>query len=284
MIRTALRHHAPGDLDEAAALLAAHGERAAVVGGGTVLVPSLTRGERDLDHVVDLRRLGLDELSGTDQELRIGASVSYADVLSAPPFPGAAQLLQVAAGGITGGPQIRNQGTVCGSASYANPSSDMPGVLVALGARMHLHGPEGGRTLPAGEFFVDAFRVAARRGELLVAVSVPTRPDRIGYYKFKLAEGSWPIATASAVLPDPDGSLTGATVTLGAVSAVPLRLDLAPLLDGNGDLAVPAAEVDGWVAAQVPEPWDDELAPGDYRRTVAGVVLRRALQRAEENR
>jgi carbon-monoxide dehydrogenase medium subunit len=284
MIRTSLRHHAPDDLDEAAALLADHGERAAVVGGGTVLVPSLTRGERDLDHVVDLRRLGLDELVTTEHELRLGASVSYAQLLAAPPLPGAAALLQVVAGGITGGPQIRNQGTVGGSASYANPSSDMPGVLVALGARMHLHGPQGERIVPAEEFFTGACRVASEPTEVLAWLSVSTGPARIGYYKLKLSEGSWPIATASAVLPDPEGSLTGATVTLGAVAAVPLRLDLTPLLDGNGDLAVPAADVDDWVSAQVPEPWDDELAPGDYRRKVAGVVLRRALQRAQENR
>jgi len=122
--------------------------------------------------------------------------------------------------------------------------------------------------------------VDLRRGELLTGVTVGTRSARVGYYKLKLAEGSWPIATASAVLPDAGDSLIGATVTLGAVSARPLRLDLAALLDGNGRLPAPA-DVDDWVSAQLGEPWDDELAPGDYRRMVAGVVLRRALQRAQ---
>ncbi|MDT7588867.1 MAG: aerobic carbon-monoxide dehydrogenase medium subunit [Pseudonocardiales bacterium] len=282
MIRTALRYHAPDDLGEATELLHTHEERAAVLGGGTMLVPSLTRGDRDLDHVIDLRRIGLGDVSSTAGGVRIGASVSYARLLAAPPFTGATRLLQLAAEGITGGPQIRCQGTICGSVAYANPSSDLPAVLVALEAVIHLRGPEHSRAVPAEAFFLDAFTVDLRRGELLTGVTVGTRSARVGYYKLKLAEGSWPIATASAVVPDTGDSLIGATVTLGAVSARPLRLDLAPLLDGHGRLPT-ARDVDDWVSAQLGEPWDDELAPGDYRRTVAGVVLRRALQRAQGN-
>jgi len=282
VIRTALRYHIPDDLDEATALLHTHHERTAVLGGGTVLVPSLTRGERDLDHVIDLRRLGLGEVSSTADGVRIGASASYAQLLAAAPFTGATRLLQLAAEGITGGPQIRCQGTICGSAAYANPSSDVPAVLVALEAVIHLRGPEKSRTVPAEAFFLDAFTVDVRRGELLTGVAVPPRSACVGYYKLKLAEGSWPIATASAVLPDTGDSLIGATVTLGAVSARPLRLDLDSLLDGHGRLPT-AGDIDDWVSGQLGEPWDDELAPGDYRRMVAGVVLRRALQRAQGN-
>jgi CO/xanthine dehydrogenase FAD-binding subunit len=289
MIRTALRHHAPTEVAEAVALLDTHAERAAVLGGGTMLVPSLTRGERDVDHVIDLRRLGIDATTVTADGVHIGAMVTYAHLLAASPFPGPAQLLQRVAGGITGGPQIRCQGTICGSAAYANPSSEVPAVLVALDATMHLHGPGGARITPASAFFLDAYTVDLRRGELLIGVSVAARAARLGYYKLKLAEGSWPIATAAAVLPPIDAGsggvgFGGAVVTLGAISTRPIRLDLAPVLDDAG--RPPSdADVDDWVAAQIGEPWDDELAPGDYRRMVAGVVLRRALHRAhEENR
>jgi CO/xanthine dehydrogenase FAD-binding subunit len=280
MIRTALRHHAPTEVAEAAALLATHAERAAVLGGGTMLVPSLTRGELDLDHVIDLRRLGLGGTAVTGRSVHIGAMVSYAGLLSAPAFPGTAQLLQRMAGGITGGPQIRCQGTICGSAAYAKPSTEVPAVLVALDATMHLHGPDGPRTTRAGAFFRDAHPVDLRRGELLTGVTVAASAARVGYYKLKLAEGSWPIATAAAVLPPTAVGYTGAVVTLGAVSARPIRLDLAPVLDGGGRLLGDDA-VDDWVAAQIGEPWDDELAPGSYRSMVAGVVLRRALHRAQ---
>jgi CO/xanthine dehydrogenase FAD-binding subunit len=289
VIRTALRHHAPTEVAEAVALLDTHAERAAVLAGGTMLVPSLTRGERDLDHVIDLRRLGFHAATVTADSVHIGAMVTYAHLLAASAFPGTAQLLQRVAGGITGGPQIRCQGTICGSAAYANPSSEVPAVLVALDATMHLDGPGGARITPAAAFFLDAYTVDLRRGELLTGVSVAARAARLGYYKLKLAEGSWPIATAAAVLPPTDAGsggagYSGAVVTLGAISTRPIQLDLAPVLDDDGRLPSDA-DVDDWVAAQIGEPWDDELAPGDYRRMVAGVVLRRALRRAdEENR
>ena len=286
MIRTALRHHAPTELAEAVALLDTHTVRAAVLAGGTMLVPSLTRGERNLDHVIDLRGLGFGTATATADGVHIGAMVTYAHLLAASPFPGPARLLQRVAGGITGGPQIRCQGTVCGSAAYANPSSEVPAVLVALDATMHLHGPGGARITPAAAFFLDAYTVDLRRGELLTGVSVAARAARLGYYKLKLAEGSWPIATAAAVLPPIDAGsggvgFGGAVVTLGAISTRPIQLELAPLLDDDGRLPSDA-DVDDWVAAQIGEPWDDELAPGDYRRMVAGVVLRRALHRAHE--
>jgi len=282
MIRTALRHHAPTELAEAVALLNTHAERAAVLGGGTMLVPRLTRGEVDLDHVIDLRRLGFGVATVAADSVHIGATVTYAQLLAASAFPGTAQLLQRVAGGITGGPQIRCQGTICGSAAYANPSTEVPAALVALDATMHLHGPSGARTTPAAAFFLDAYRVDLRRGELLTGVTVAARAARLGYYKLKLAEGSWPIATAVAVLPPAGAGYTGAVVTLGAISTRPIRLDLAPVLDDAGRLP---SDVDDWVAAQIGDPWDDELAPGGYRRMVAGVVLRRALHRGlEENR
>jgi len=192
MIRTALRHHAPTEVAEAVAFLDTHAERAAVLAGGTMLVPSLTRGERDLDHVIDLRRLGFDAATVTADSVHIGAMVTYAHLLVSSAFPGTAQLLQRVAGGITGGPQIRCQGTICGSAAYANPSSEVPAVLVALDATMYLHGPGGARITPAAAFFLDAYTVDLRRGELLTGVSVAARAARLGYYKLKLAEGSCP--------------------------------------------------------------------------------------------
>jgi CO/xanthine dehydrogenase FAD-binding subunit len=249
-----------------------------------MLVPRLTRGELDLDHVIDLRRLGLGAVKVTADSVHLGATVTYADLLAAPAFPGAAQLLQRVSGGITGGPQIRCQGTICGSAAYANPSSEVPAVLVALDATMHLYGPGGARTTPAAAFFLDAYKVDLLRGELLTGVTVAVRQARLGYYKLKLAEGSWPIATAAAVLPATGVGYAGAVVTLGAIGSRPIELDLTPVLDDAGRLSGDI-DVDDWVATQIGEPWDDELAPGDYRRMVAGVVLRRALHRAhEENR
>jgi len=270
MIRTRLRYHAPNDIRAACSLLAERGEDAAVLGGGTWLVPLMTRGERLVSDVVDLRRLGLGTIEESDGHVALGARATYADVVASDLVRRRAPLLHVAATGVTGGRQIHNLGTVGGSACYAFPSSDVPACLVALGARMRIEGPEGGREVGAEEFFIDAFRSALEPGEILTTIAIPVVERGVGYHKLKLTEGSWPIATAAAVAGDGAG---GGNVTLGGVARTPLRIDAA-----EGD------RLDAVVAERVTDPWDDELAPGWYRQSVAPAIARRALAQAMEGR
>ncbi|MDT7701761.1 MAG: aerobic carbon-monoxide dehydrogenase medium subunit [Pseudonocardiales bacterium] len=281
MIRSTLTHHAPERLADATALLAEHGAAAAVLGGGTVLLPAMVRGERTHRHVVDLRRLELVFVQAEAGWAEIGAMTTYAQVLASEELTGSAALLRRAAAGITGGAQLRNQGTVAGSAAYANPASDMPGCLVAAGAVLRLHGPDGPREVPAAEFFRGAFTTALRPAEMVVTVRVPLRPARIGYYKLKLSESSWPIATAAVTVEVSADGVTSAAVTLGAVAAQPITIDVAEHLSAQGALRDEIG-FDEFVRSRVDEPWDDELAPASYRREVAGVVARRALKQTED--
>lgn len=276
MIRTDLAYHAPQHALEACSLLAEHGDDAAVLGGGTMLLPSMGRAERTHQHVVDLRRLGISGVTTTTEFTVIGAMTTYSTVLDSE-LDGVAALVQLASSGITGGRQIRNQGTVGGSASYASPASDMPGVLVAAEAQFVLEGSTGTREVSAGSFYTDAFVTTRRPDEYLSVIRLARRPVRVGYYKLKLSESSWPIATGSAVVELKDGQVVSATVTLGGVCATPFTVDVAGLLDESGVLSGRDGELDELVDASMGDPWDDELAPGSYRRQVAGVVARRAL-------
>jgi CO/xanthine dehydrogenase FAD-binding subunit len=277
MIRSLLTHHAPERLDAAAALLAEHHGSAAVLGGGTVLLPAMVRGERMHRHVVDLRKLGLTGIRIEDGWAEIGAMTTYSELLADARLTGTAALLPKAAAGITGGAQLRNQGTVGGSAAYANPASDIPGCLVGAGAVLRLHGPDGQRDTPAAEFFRGAFSTALAAGEMVTALRLPLRPARTGYYKLKLAESSWPIATAAARVEVSADGVIAAEVTLGAVSAAPITIDVSTLIRTTS-LPVDDREFDELVRSRITEPWEDELAPASYRRDVAGVVARRALQ------
>ncbi|MCW2842844.1 MAG: hypothetical protein JWN22_760 [Nocardioides sp.] len=276
MIRTGLAYHAPESTREACALLADHGDGAAVLGGGTMLLPAMGRGEKTHDHVVDLRHLGLDGVTVTDDLVEIGARTTYSTLLEHE-LDGVAGLFTLAAGGITGGPQVRNQGTVGGSASYANPASDMPGVLVATGARLVLEGPNGTREVPAADFYTGAFETVRRPDEFLSVIRLARRPAQVGYYKVKLSESSWPIATASAQVQVEDGRVVSGTVTLGGVCARPFTVDVTALLDESGNFRGADRELDELVDGQIEDPWHDELAPGRYRRQIAGVAARRAL-------
>ena len=256
-----MRYTRPSDVDGVTAALA-DGD-AVVVGGGTMVVPEMTHGRVRPSAVVDLARAGLAGITRVRGGWVVGAMTTYTELERS-----AVPLLATVARGITGGPQIRNRGTVGGSASYANPSSDVPAALVALGARLHLARRGGERQVAAGDFFLGAFRTAREPDEVLTGITVPDTGAALGYVKFKLAEGSWPIVTAAA--------LAGPTirVALGGAAAAPVVVEVAR--ESWRD------ELRSAVDRVLTEPWDDVLAPGHYRARIAPVIAARSVAGALE--
>jgi carbon-monoxide dehydrogenase medium subunit len=262
MIRTALHYHRPLTPAAASVILAEYAGNAAVLGGGTLLLPMLNRNELRVSHIVDLADLGLTDIAVTDTHVEIGARVTYYDVLRSVLLNGTAPLLQHVARGVTGGRQILQQATLVGSACLNSPTTEMPSVFAAMRARMRVHGPSGIREIAFDEFLLDANKVDLRPGEFVVSAAFE-RHTRSGYYKIKHSAGSWPIATAS-VLRDPGTTLF--SVTLGAVEALPRRIEF--------DGAVPLERI---VADAIASPRSDVLAPGSYRAAIAPVAARRAF-------
>ena len=278
MITNDFTYHAPTDLAGVASVLSEASGDAVVLGGGTMLIPDMTHGKTRADVVVDLSRAGLSGISHGDGEIVIGAMTTYADVLSDDRATALVPLLRLVAGGVTGGPQIRNKGTIGGSASYANPSSEVPACLLALGARMRLVSASGTREVAARDFFTGAFATARRPDEALAALVLPVPTGLpVGYTKLKHAESSWPIATAACV-PGPDGALR---VALGGVAATPLLVAIDRPEAGVADPAW-RAHVREVVDAAVTEPWSDVLSDGAYRRRVAPVAAVRSIAQALE--
>ena len=272
MIRDRLAYHAPESVGDATALLADARDSAVVLGGGTWVVPEMSRGLRRPAHVVDLRRLDLAGAQPDNGHVAIGPRTTYTQLeadLNVPP------LLRTLATGITGGAQIRNQGTLGGSACYANPASDVPGALVALDATLTLSSSAGDRDVPAAEFFLGAYTTARRPDELLTAIRVARASDgeRQAYVKFKLAEGSWPIVTASCVV-GAGGEVRA--LVIGGAAGAPVRVDVGA--GAEQDLERLAEQVVDAIA----EPWTDSLAPGAYRKVISGVIAKRAVIAARE--
>jgi CO/xanthine dehydrogenase FAD-binding subunit len=265
VIQRHFEYHAPTSIDEAVDLVASVADEAAVISGGTWVVPEMTHGVRLPRRVVDLRRAGLGTIRRDNGSVVIGTTVTYADVLASAQAP---TVLRAMAVGVTGGAQVHNQGTLGGSACYANPASDVPGALVGLGATLRLARAGGARDVAAGDFFVGDFETVLEPGELLTEIVVPAQSDeeRTGYYKFKHCESSWPIATACCTV-DRDGGV--ARLVLGGVSAAPVVVDQA--VGATSEEAVATA-----VSGTEFEPWNDVLAEGWYRRRIAGVVAKRA--------
>lgn len=265
---------APRSVEEVVDILTAN-PSAVVCGGGTMVMPRLSSQELNADLVVDLanvlelRRIGRDE----DGTLRVGAAVNYRQLIV---DPNVTDVLRGMARGITGGPQIQGQGTVGGSASYGNPASDLPGVLVALGASMVTEGPTGRRVVTASDWFLDAF-VTPVTGQpvLLREILIPPREgDRFGYRKLKVAESSWPIVTASARIHYSEATDKSAgSVTIAAAAPTPFTIQL-----GSADPT--RADLQSAIETVAPSWIDDEIASGSYRAKVAAEIARRAISAA----
>ncbi|MCZ2824226.1 MULTISPECIES: FAD binding domain-containing protein [unclassified Modestobacter] len=278
MIPARFRHVAPADLGGCVAALAEGGR---VLAGGTWVLPEMSRGESAPAQLVDLRRAGLAELTATADGLQMGAMCTYADLLGSGPVAEHAPLLRTMAGGITGGWALRNQATVGGAAMAARPQSDVPAALVACAAVARVAGPRGARDIPAAELFAGAMRPSLAPDEVLAGFRVPSAAGAgSGYVKLKRGGSSWPIATAAAVVRlDAVGLCTEATLVLGGVAAVPVRIDVSALL-GRVVVDDDVRAVTAAVADALPEPWGDVLAPASYRAAVAAPVARRALSAA----
>lgn len=276
MIADPFAYACPTSLDEAIHALAK--PRAAALAGGTWLVPDMGRAEQRPSSVVDLRHLGLRGARIEGGAILLGACTTYEDLRACALVRSSLPLLALMAAGITGGRGITGQGTIGGSACYANPASDVPGCLLALGARLRLVSIAGVRDVPAASFFLGPFHTARRPDELLSAFVFerPRVTAVAGYHKLKHSGSSWPIVTASCCLERRDG--LHASIAIGAAGPVPIGVtamlppDDSRAFDHLAKRAVEALAVG----------WDDALADAEYRLAVAPEVVRRATAAALE--
>jgi CO/xanthine dehydrogenase FAD-binding subunit len=282
VIAERFEYRAAGDAVEAAALLAENPEGSRILGGGTWLIPEMSRGESTPTRVVDLGRAGMNAVAETDDGLVVGAMASYTDLLDSPLVQRLAPLLHLAAGSITGGWSIRNQGTIGGSLAAARPQSDMPATLVAVGAQAVIHGRHGARRLSVANMIEGPMRTTVGRDEVLSAFEIPRTGAGVGYYKLKRGASSWPIVTAAALVKLRHGACTSARLVLGAVAATPIVVDVSQALVGSPVDRSSLQAAQRAAALAVVEPWEDVLASGEYRAAVAGPVARRALEMAFE--
>lgn len=280
MIPASFDYRTPGDAAEAAELLAEDPEGTRVVGGGTWVIPEMSRGESTPRVVVDLARAGLGAIEPIADGVRVGAMTTYADLLSSDQIAATAPLLRLVAGEITGGWSIRNQGTIGGSVAAARPQSDIPGALVACDADAVIQGPRGTRRAPVAQLIVGAMTTSLAPGEVVAALELPSWSGGVGYVKLKRYTSSWPIVTASAGITVRDGRCTAVRLVLGGAAATPVVVDVSPILVGAPVTAQALADAGQAAAEAITDAWEDALAPGAYRAAVAGPVARRALTMA----
>jgi carbon-monoxide dehydrogenase medium subunit len=275
MIPAAFDYLRAGSADEAVALLAEHGDDPKLLAGGHSLLPLMKLRLASPAVLIDVARLAdLSFIRDGGDHVAIGALTRHCDVERSPLLAAEVPILAHVAG-LVGDPQVRHRGTIGGSLAHADPASDLPAVVLALDGTLVARGPGGEREVPAREFFRGFLESALSPDELLTEIRVPkTGGAGWSYQKFTRRAIDWAIVGVAAVRSS-DGT-GGAGIALVNMGPTPLRATAVEEALGGG---APPAEAAG-AAGDATEPPSDLNAGPEYRRHLARVLVRRALDEA----
>jgi aerobic carbon-monoxide dehydrogenase medium subunit len=278
MIPAAFDYVRPETADEAVRVLADAGDEAKVLAGGQSLLPILRLRLAFPELLVDVGRVA--ELRGVRDEggaLAIGAMTTHHDLIHDPLVRRHAALLAMATETVAD-PAVRHRGTLGGSLAHADPAGDLPSVVLALDGELVAAGPQGRRTIPATEFFVDYLQSAMRPDELLVEVRVP-KLDGWGFHyeKFNRSAQSWAVVGVAAAVRRDDGRIAEARIGLTNMGATPLRARTCESALAGADAAPDAVGRAARAAAEGTGPASDLSATPEYRAHLARVLTRRAV-------
>lgn len=270
-------------VEEAVSLLGQH-DGAKLLAGGHSLLPILNLRLADPGVLIDIGRIdGMDNIF-TDRggNLRIGALTTHATVAASSELPDV--LTEAAA--LIGDPQVRNRGTVGGNISHADPASDLPAVMLALGATFHATGPNGSRDIAADDFFTGLFETALGDSDVLTGVSVRGKERGTGsaYAKLSNPASRYAIVGAAAVVTVRGNQCESARVAVGGVAPTAIRASsvetaLAGQKLDQDSIRKAAAAVQNDLSGDI---LSDIHASADYRRKMATVFVARAVAKAAE--
>ena len=247
------------------------GDEARFLAGGQSLVPAMNFRMAEPAALIDINPIAaLDYVRHEGAALRIGALARYRTLERSELVQRHQPLLREAVPHVAH-PQIRNRGTLAGNLSHADPASELPAVVLALGARMLACSAGGERWIEAGDFFQGPLTTALRPEEMLVEVALPDLPQGAGTCFLEVARrrGDYALMGVAAVV------VANGETRLAFCSAgdTPLLLTFAPDL--------PVDKVAHGVESEL-DPPSNIHATAAYRRHLAGVLARRALRTAHE--
>ncbi len=276
------RYVAPRSVDEAVAVLAEHGDEAKILAGGQSLVPLLAMRLARPAVIVDINGIrSLAYIRRKEERLHVGALTRQRAVERSPLARRWAPLLWEAIR-FVGHPQIRTRGTIGGSIAHADPSAELPAVAAALDGEVVVRRPEGERTVAASDFFTGYLTTALGPADLLTEVrfTLPAPPAGAAFLEVARRHGDFAIVGAAAVLRRSDGGVADARLVFVGVGPGPVRaVDAERSLQGSPGSTKGFAEA-ARLAAERLDPDDDIHASAAYRREVAAVMARRALEAA----
>ena len=270
MIPAAFEYMRARSVDETLAALAQHGDEAKVLAGGQSLIPLMRFRLVTPGVIVDVGSLDGD-LRGISVEgvtVRIGALTNHSTLEHSAALAEACPLLAHVASQV-GDPAVRHRGTIGGSIAHADPASDLPAAVLALGGTIVARGPEGERELPAADFFTGFLESELAADELLTEIRVPVSTGAWAYEKFNRRAQDWAIVGVVVA----EG---GQGIGLVNMGWTPRRASAAEAALADGASTTDAAAL----AAEGTDPPDDDNADTEFRRHLARVLTGRALETA----
>ena len=279
MIPSTFDYQVAESVDHAVELLGEAGPGAKLLAGGHSLIPMMKLRFARPTLLVDIARIGdLSYIRDAGDVIAIGACTRHHDLHHSSLLDEACPIVSHAAG-LIGDPQVRHKGTIGGSVAHGDPASDLPAVLLALGAEFVLNGPGGSsRTVAASDFWTGVFETAAAPGEVLTEILVPKFGPAAGwsYLKFNRRAQDWGIVAVAAVVERSNGAIGSARVALANMGPTVLRAGaVEAALAGAGQEAIPGAAA---LAPDGTSPPSDTNATAEFRRHLAQVMVRRAVE------
>jgi carbon-monoxide dehydrogenase medium subunit len=260
-----------GSADEAISLLGQHGDEAKLLAGGHSLLPLMKLRLAAPSVLVDIGRVSdLSYIRDGGDHIAIGALTRHRDLEISDLLKKEIPILAHTAG-LVGDPQVRHRGTLGGTVAHGDPASDLPAVVLALGGTLVAKGPNGERQIAATDFFQGFLETALQPDELLTEIRLPKVAGAgWSYQKFNRRAQDWAIVGVAAVH---NGTTGIALVNMGST---PVRASAVEQALAGGASASDAAAS----ASEGLDPPADLNASVEYRRHLASVLVRRALEEA----
>lgn len=275
-------YHAPESLEEAIQLLQRYGGNARLLAGGQSLVPLLNFRLLAPEALVDLRKVpGLTDIRFSQGKICIGAMTRQRTAENSQVVVQRLPIVREALGWV-GHLPTRTRGTIGGSIAHADPSAELPMVLLALDGEVCVAGPSGTRLIAADDLFDSVFTTTLAPGEILTEVCIPAMQVRAGFAieEYARRKGDFAIVAVASIIEGDSKQCTRARLVAAGVGGRPVRLRAAEQLLEKGGVGVDVIEAASRNAAEIVEPTSDPAASADFRHHLTGVLMKRALQRA----
>ncbi|MDC6451480.1 xanthine dehydrogenase family protein subunit M [Alphaproteobacteria bacterium] len=282
MIPSAFKFYKPDNISKAVSLMKDFGEEARVIAGGHSLIPIMKQRLTDIKHLIDLS--GINEIKGiniTGDEISIGAMTTQVELINNEELFQKAPIIREASLQIAD-PQVRNLGTIGGNVANGDPANDMPGLMQLLDATYKLSGTNGSREVKARDFYEGAYFTSREDDEILLSISFESPSGGYAYEKQKRKIGDYATAAAGVIIKVENNKCSSASIALTNLSDTPVYCNKAV------DMIV-GKEIDNDLLDRVTktcvdqsDPVADQRGPVEFKKYVAGIVIKKALKRAIE--